>query len=63
MPRDRDHVFSRWDGILPWLADREWAKESGEDFNYEISGLRSLMFQARHLDRFIASDLSKARLA
>lgn len=59
MPRDRDHVFSRWDGILPWLADREWAKESGEDFDYEISGLRSLMFQARHLDRFIASDLSK----
>lgn len=59
MPRDRDHVFSRWDGVLPWLADREWAKESGENFDYEISGLRSLMFQARHLDRFIASDLSK----
>ena len=60
MPRDRDHVFSRWDGILPWLADREWAKESGEDFNYEINGLRSLMNQARHLDRFLASDLSKS---
>ena len=59
MPRDRDHVFSRWDGVLPWLADREWAKESGEDFNYEISGLRSLMNQARHLDRFLAADLSK----
>ncbi len=59
MPRDRDHVFSRWDGVLPWLADREWAKESGEDFNYEIVGLRSLMNQARHLDRFLAADLSK----
>lgn len=60
MPRDRDHVFSRWDGIFPWLADREWAKPSGENFDYEISGLRSLMWQARHLDRFIASDLDKA---
>ncbi|MFC2084120.1 hypothetical protein ACFLS9_03605 [Bacteroidota bacterium] len=59
MPRDRDHVFSRWDGLLPWLVDREWAKESGENFDYEISGLRSLMFQARHLDRFIAANLSK----
>ena len=59
MPRDRDHVFSRWDGVLPWIYDREWAKASGEDFNYEISGLRSLMNQARHLDRFIASDLNK----
>jgi hypothetical protein len=55
-PRDRDHVFSRWDGVFPWLADREWAKPSGENFDYEISGLRSLMWQARHLDRFIASD-------
>ncbi len=59
MPRDRDHVFSRWDGVLPWIADREWAKESGENFDYEITGLRSLMFQGRHLDRFIASNLSK----
>ena len=59
MPRDRDHVFSNWDGILPWLADREWAKPSGENFDYEIVGLRSLMWQARHLDRFVASDLDK----
>jgi len=59
LPRDRDHVFSRWDGLIPWLADREWAKESGENFGFEIDGLRSLMFQARHLDRFIANGLSK----
>jgi len=59
MPRDRDHVFSNWNGILPWLADREWAKPSGENFDYEIVGLRSLMWQARHLDRFVASDLDK----
>ncbi|MDP2365954.1 MAG: hypothetical protein Q8M94_19555, partial [Ignavibacteria bacterium] len=59
VPRDRDHVFSRWDGVLPWIADREWAKESGEDFNYDIAGLRSLMFQARYLDRFLASSLTK----
>ncbi len=56
IPRDRDHVFSRWDGILPWLADREWAKPSGENFNYKLKGLRSLMWQARHLDRFVASE-------
>lgn len=59
MPRDRDHVFSRWDGILPWLADREWAKPSGENFGSKIVGLRSLMWQARHLDRFVAADLNR----
>jgi hypothetical protein len=56
IPRDRDHVFSKWDGVLPWLVDREWAKLSGEHFDFKIKGLRSLMWQARHLDRFVASE-------
>ena len=59
IPRDRDHVFSRWDGVLPWLADREWAKPSGENFDYRIKGLRSLMWQARHLDRLLANELDR----
>ena len=58
IPRDRDHVFSKWDGVLPWLADREWAKPSGENFGYTIKGLRSLMWQARHLDRFLANEVT-----
>ncbi|MFT7589249.1 MAG: hypothetical protein ACI959_001466, partial [Limisphaerales bacterium] len=59
IPRDRDHVFSNWDGILPWLADREWAKPSGEHFNYKIRDIRSLTWQVRHMDRFLASSLDK----
>ena len=58
IPRDRDHAFSRWDGIIPWIGDREWAMPNGENFDYKIKGLRSLMWQARHLDRFVASDVS-----
>lgn len=61
VPRDRDHAFSRWDGLLPWLADREWAMPNGENFDYKIRGLKSLMWQARHLDRFVASELTKAQ--
>jgi len=60
IPRDRDHVFSRWDGALPYLADREWAKPSGENFDYKIKGLNSLLWQARHLDRFATNSLTKA---
>ncbi|MDN5202976.1 hypothetical protein QQ008_16420 [Fulvivirgaceae bacterium BMA10] len=59
IPRDRDHVFSQWDGLLPWLADREWAKASGEHFGYKIKDVRSLMWQARHLDRFIGNELDR----
>lgn len=61
IPRDRDHAFSRWDGILPWLADREWAMPNGENFDYKIKGLRSLMWQARHLDRYVASECSESQ--
>ena len=25
IPRDRDHAFCRWNGMIPYLADREWA--------------------------------------
>lgn len=59
VPRDRDHAFSRWDGIIPWIADREWGIPNGENFGDHIVGLKSLMWQARHLDRFVASELSK----
>ena len=59
IPRDRDHVFSLWDGILPWLADREWAKPSAANFGYEITGIRSLMWQARHLDRYLGNELTR----
>ncbi len=59
IPRDRDHIFSLWDGLIPWLVDREWAKPAGENFDYKIKGLRSLMWQARHLDRFLASEADR----
>ncbi len=59
IPRDRDHVFSLWDGILPWLADREWAKPSAANFGYQYQGIRSLMWQARHMDRFLANELTR----
>ena len=59
IPRDRDHAFSRWDGIIPWLGDREWAMPNGENFDYKIKGLRSLMWQSRHLDRFLANETTK----
>jgi hypothetical protein len=59
IPRDRDHVFSKWDGILPWLTDRKWAKPSGEHFDHEINDLKSLTWQSRHMDRFLGSQLTR----
>ena len=59
IPRDRDHAFSNLDGLLPWLADRQWAVPNLENFGYEVKSVRSLTFQARHMDRFLTSELNR----
>lgn len=59
IPRDRDHVFSLWDGLLPWIADREWLKPSGEHFGYKVKDIRSLTWSARHLDRVVLTEIDK----
>jgi len=59
IPRDRDHAFSRWDGVIPWLADRKWAIPNIQNFDKEISGLRSLTWSARYLDRFLLISLNR----
>lgn len=60
IPRDRDHVFSRQDGILPWIADRRFVFKAIENFGYKIHDLQSLTYQAQHLDRFLTTEATKA---
>ena len=59
IPRDRDHVFSRMDGVIPWLADRRFGVANIENFATDVKDIQSLTWQARHMDRFIATQVSK----
>lgn len=59
IPRDRDHAFSRWNGLLPYLASRHWALPNAENFDYHFHDLSSLTWTARHLDRFVLTPLDK----
>ncbi|HYV94534.1 MAG TPA: hypothetical protein VE978_22365 [Chitinophagales bacterium] len=59
VPRDRDHAFSHWNGLLPYLISRHWALPNAEDFDYHFEDLSSLTWTARHLDRFLLSSLDK----
>ncbi|MCB0597775.1 MAG: BamA/TamA family outer membrane protein, partial [Phaeodactylibacter sp.] len=59
IPRDRDHAFSNLDGFLPWLAERQWAVPNLEHFDYRIKSVRSLTYQARHMDRFLGTGLTR----
>ncbi len=61
IPRDRDHAFSLQDGIIPWLANRSWGIKNIETFSYELKKkeLRSLMYQAIYMDRFLTTSASR----
>ena len=60
IPRDRDHAFSNLDGFIPYLATRKWAVPNLEPFKHKINSVRSLTYQARHMDRFLGNELTKA---
>lgn len=59
IPRDRDHAFSRWNGLFPWIADRSWGLPNVQDFNTRFNGVKSLTWSARHQDRALLSSLDR----
>lgn len=59
IPRDRDHSFSRWNGVLPWLADQPFGVSGIQNFGTDYKGLKSLVHSARHLDRALLQSLSR----
>ena len=61
IPRDRDQAFTRWDGVLTWTANREWAVPSIEGFAPHVRGLESLNWPARHLDRQLLTSVTRAQ--
>jgi hypothetical protein len=59
IPRDRDHAFCKWNGLIPYLADREWAMPQVESFEAGFKGIKSLTWPARHVDRFLLTELNR----
>ncbi|GAA4387995.1 hypothetical protein [Hymenobacter koreensis] len=59
IPRDRDQAFTLWNGALTWVANREWAVPSIEDFGPRFRDLESLNWPARHLDRALLQSLNR----
>ncbi|GAA3927584.1 hypothetical protein [Hymenobacter algoricola] len=59
IPRDRDQSFTLWNGLLTYVANREWAVPSIEDFQSEFHDMESLNWPARHLDRFLLQSVTR----
>ncbi|MDX5346322.1 MAG: hypothetical protein LPK19_03665, partial [Hymenobacteraceae bacterium] len=59
IPRDRDHAFSRWNGLFPTLATKRWAIPGVANFSYDIKDIYSLSWPPRHLDRVVLTSLNR----
>jgi hypothetical protein len=59
IPRDRDHAFLSFRGVLPWLASRPWAGRQLQSFNEKYNDIKGLNFNARHFDRAYMSSLTR----
>jgi hypothetical protein len=51
VPRDRDQAFFVNDGLLPWLASRQWVLPKIQGFDYRIQNVTGFNFNARYFDR------------
>lgn len=60
IPKDRDQAFSKFDGIIPWLAGRKWILRKFQDFNNDIRDVAGFNFNARNIDHSLLTKLSKS---
>jgi hypothetical protein len=58
IPRDRDQVFVKYDGLIPWVGTRKFALREFTNFKNEIRDLEGLTMQARFLDRIFLAQLT-----
>lgn len=51
IPRDRDQVYFVNQGVVMWLASREFIMPKFQGFDYDIKNVKGLGFNARYFDR------------
>lgn len=59
VPRDRDQVFTKFDGVIPYLVTRRWAIRKFNNFGHEVEDVIGLNDAAKLIDRKLLTNLSK----
>ncbi|TDH25149.1 hypothetical protein EXU57_13650 [Segetibacter sp. 3557_3] len=59
IPRDRDQVFTKFDGLFVNMGTRREQLGYLQSFGYRIKDVKRYNFQARHLDRLMANESGK----
>ncbi|MFL5727959.1 MAG: hypothetical protein ACJ75J_00615 [Cytophagaceae bacterium] len=59
IPRDRDHVFYKSDGILPFIASRKWAMRVNQNFGHHYRDITGLNLSASYIDRALLAEVTR----
>lgn len=59
IPRDRDKVFYRTSGVLPWILSHQWLKSNIQPYSGTIRDIKTWNYNARYFDRFFLTGLSR----
>lgn len=59
IPRDRDHAYFKFDGLLPSIASAPWGMRHLNNFGYKLNNLKGLGNSARQIDRLILTSLTE----
>ncbi|MGN7205571.1 BamA/TamA family outer membrane protein [Pedobacter sp. SAFR-022] len=60
IPRDRDKVFYKTSGILPWVLSHQWLKANLQPYSPGIRDVKTWNFNNRYFDRYFLTDLNEA---
>ncbi|WP_183559720.1 BamA/TamA family outer membrane protein [Mucilaginibacter sp. SP1R1] len=59
VPRDRDQVYYKTSGVLPWIVAHQWLKSKFQGYSNEIRDINGWNFNARYFDRYFLNQLSE----
>ncbi len=58
IPRDRDQVFFKFDGVVPSIANRKWLLRKFQPFDPDIRDIEGQNFNARYFDRAFLNEVT-----
>ncbi|AKD05456.1 membrane protein [Pontibacter korlensis] len=59
IPRDRDQIFFKNEGVIPKIGSRKWIMPKFQGFDKDIRDIKGFNFNARFFDRMFLTHLSE----
>lgn len=59
VPRDRDKVFYKTSGVLPWVLTHQWLKSHLQPYSDHIRDVNHWNFNERYFDRYFLNELTE----